>query len=104
MRSITFNITNPAAYDILLQLGTQLAGVELAETAAVAEDAVPYLVAPKKRRDLTKFIGCLSTPKTDTAVKKKSLVDYGGVMQPSQTINEIDEQLIAMRAEWERNF
>ena len=36
MQSITFNITNPAAYDILLQFGTKLAGVELAETAAVA--------------------------------------------------------------------
>ena len=83
MQSITFNITNPAAYDILLQLGTQLAGVELAETAVVAEDAVPYLVAPKKGRDLTKFIGCLTYPKSD---------------------EETIEKLNTIRAEWDRNF
>ena len=104
MQTITFNITNPAAYDILLQLGAQLAGVELAETVAVAEDAAPYSSAHKKQRDLTKFIGCLSTPKTEITTKTKRLVDYGGVMQPSQNINEIDAQLKAMRAEWERNF
>ena len=84
MQTITFNITNPAAYDILLQLSTQLAGVEVATTAAIAEDdATPYWGTPKKARDLTKFIGCLTYPKSD---------------------GEAIEKLNTIRAEWDRDF
>jgi hypothetical protein len=86
METLVLEINNATNYRILLALAEQLEGVSVAtkNTAIVAEDSEPYqTAAPKKVRNMEKYIGCLTYPKTDeeTVAKLKSI-----------------------RAEWDRDF
>jgi hypothetical protein len=89
METLVLEINNATNYRILLALAEQLEGVSVANvstknTAIVAEDSAPYqTVAPKKVRNMEKYIGCLTYPGTD---------------------DETVAKLKSIRAEWDRDF
>ena len=85
MQTITLNIKTPSAYSRLLELLQPLQDVEIADTKVVAEEQSAY-----KKSEKTK-------PLFDFA-------SYCGRLTAPSDIAETENQLKAMRSEWDRNF